>query len=176
MPQPTDCQETAGGRVRLTTLDQWLWALLLAPLAAPFVLVPLGFVVWGVARLAEDYAAAVRAPARPAPWWDWPWGWPGAKATEALHVAFGGPPLSDLSPFGPWPWHLADWFEVAGRALTALCLDGLVALLPLILASWAVAVVMAAVRGCRAKHRFARGGGDTGHRTLVPDSGDDDGK
>ena len=103
---------TARERTRLSALD----AVLLAPLAAPFFLLPLGLLVWGVARLATDYVAAVRAPAAAVAWWRWPWGWPGPRVVEALHTGFGAHPVSDLALSGPWPWHLADSFEVAAEA------------------------------------------------------------
>ena len=130
---------TARERTRLSALD----AVLLAPLAAPFFLLPLGLLVWGVARLATDYVAAVRAPAAAVAWWRWPWGWPGPRVVEALHTGLGAHPVSDLALSGPWPWHLADSFEIAGRALMALCVDGLVALPPLYLAVWVIAAALA---------------------------------
>ena len=127
-------------RTRCSTLD----ALLLTPLAASFLLPPLGLLVWGLAHLAERYVATVRAPAAPMAWWQWPWGWPGPRMAEALHTALGGSPLSGLSPWGSW--HPADSFEVVSRALTAVAIDGLVALLPLVLVSWTAAAVLAVVR------------------------------
>ena len=147
-----DGPRTARERTRLSALD----AVLLAPLAAPFFLLPLGLLVWGVARLATDYVAAVRAPAAAVAWWRWPWGWPGPRVVEALHTGFGAHPVSDLAFSGPWPWRLAASFEIAGRALMALCVDGLVALLPLVLALWATAAVLAVVAAqARTKARWS---------------------
>lgn len=147
-----DRARVPGERARFSALD----AVLQAPLAAPFFLLPLGLLVWGIARLAVRYVDAVRFPAPPVAWWQWPWGWPGPRVVETLHTALGGLPVSDLSPSGPWPRHMSDAFEVAGRALMALSIDGLVALLPLIVALWTIAAVLAvaAVRA-RTKARWS---------------------
>lgn len=127
---------------RLSTLD----AVLLAPLAAPFVLPPLAVGIWGLARLASRYVERVQAPPAPAAWWEWPWGWPGARVVEALHVAMGLPAAPDLFHFDRSPWHLVPWTNAAGRAFMALSVDCLVALMPAVAASWAIAGLLALAR------------------------------
>lgn len=112
---------------RLSTLD----ALLLLPLAAPFLLPPLGLLGWGAYRIGAGYVAALHAPAAPASWWQWPWGWPGARLVEAIHGALGLPPASDFSFSNPV--HLFADLSVVDRALMALFANGVVALLPLCL-------------------------------------------
>jgi len=82
---------------RLSILD----ALLLAPLAAPFLLPPIGLLGWVGYRIGAGYVAALQTPAAPASWWQWPWGWPGARLVEAIHGALGLWPASDFSFSNP---------------------------------------------------------------------------
>ena len=135
--------QTTRGRTHLSTLD----ALLLAPLAAPFVLIPLGLLAWGVTQLSVGYVATIHAPAVPIVWWQWPWGWPGARLVEAAYAAFGFPASSDFS-FTSFSFtgllRLWEDFDVADRALIALIINCVVAFLPLQLVGLLAAVVMRA--------------------------------
>ena len=93
----TPAHQSTQGQPRLSTLD----ALLLAPLAAPFVLPPLALLGWGGYRIGAGYVATLRAPATPVSWWQWPWGWPGVRLAEGVCAALGLPPASDFSFSSP---------------------------------------------------------------------------
>ena len=140
-----DNPQTTRGRTDFSALD----ALLLAPLAAPFVLIPLGLLTWGIAQLSVDYVATIHAPAVPIGWWRWPWGWPGARLVEAAYAAFGLPASSAFSFLSPL--RLSDDFDVAARALTALGINCVVAVLPLDLVGLLAAAVMKACLWMRAR-------------------------
>lgn len=119
--------QTTEGRPPLSTLD----AVLLAPLAAPFLLPPLALLGWGAYRIGAGYFAALHAPATPAAWWQWPWNWPGARLVEAIAGALGLPPAADFSFSNPL--HLFADLAVIDRALMALFANGIIALIPLFL-------------------------------------------
>lgn len=124
---------------RLSTLD----ALLLAPLAAPFVLPPLALLGWGGYRIGAGYVATLRAPATPVSWWRWPWDWPGVRLVEGVYAALGLPPASVFSFSNPL--HLIADLAVIDRALMALLANGVIALVPLYLFAL---LVGGAVRAC----------------------------
>ncbi len=132
-------RQTTEGRPRLSTLD----AVLLAPLAAPLILPPLGLLGWAAYRISAGYVAALHAPVAPASWWQWPWGWPGARLVEAIHAALGLPPASDFSLSNPL--HLFADLAVIDRALMAIFINGIIALIPLFLL---VLPSLAAVKAC----------------------------
>ena len=133
------------GPPRFSTLD----ALLLAPLAAPFLLPPLGLLGWGADQIGAGYVAALHAPVTPVSWWQWPWGWPGARLVEAIHGALGLPPASDLSFSNPS--HLLGDLALVNRGLMALLANKVIALIPLYLPAL---LIGGAVKACfRARAR-----------------------
>lgn len=133
---------------QFSTLD----VVLLAPLAAPLVVLPLGMLAWGVYRFGAGYAAAVHATAAPAARWDWPWCWPGARAVEAFYAALGLPPASNFSFMNPLR-PFSD-LEVIDRALMALFVNGIIAALPLWLAVLLIGALVRA-RRCASARRSA---------------------
>ena len=135
----TPAHQSTQGQPRLSTLD----ALLLAPLAAPFVLPPLALLGWGGYRIGAGYVATLRAPATPVSWWQWPWDWPGVRLVEGVYAALGLPPASDFSFSNPL--HLVANLTVIDRALMALLANGVIALVPLYLLAL---LVGGAVKAC----------------------------
>lgn len=126
---------TTPGPPRFSSLD----ALLLAPLATPFLLPPLGLLGWVGYRIGAGYVAALQAPAAPASWWQWPWSWPGVRLVEAIHGALGLPSASDF-PFSN-PLHLIADLAVIDQALMAFLVNGVIALIPLCLVALLIGAV-----------------------------------
>lgn len=110
---------------RFTALD----AILLAPLAAPFIALPLGLMGWGLYGFGTGYVTAIHTPAAQVAWWQWPWDWPGARIVEAFYSMCGALPASEASFSNPL--HLFVGLDLIDRAGSASAIDCLIALLPL---------------------------------------------
>lgn len=119
--------DPAADRSGLSTID----AVLMGPFLMPFYLPPLGLLSWGAYRLTANYLTAIPAPAVPIEWWQWPWGWPGARLVEALCAALGLPAASELSFSNPML--LFTDVEIFLRAILALLANCVVTLIPLYL-------------------------------------------
>ena len=141
----TSAHQSTQGQPRLSTLD----ALLLTPLAAAFVLPPLALLGWAAYRIGAGYVAALRAPATPMSWWQWPWDWPGARLVEAILGALGLAPASDFSFSNPV--RLFDDLAVVNRALVALFANGIIALVLLSLLAVLSGIAVMIRRWARAR-------------------------
>ena len=110
-----------------------LGAILLTPLAAPFILPPLVLAAFGIVELTMAYPAAAQSPPTDWAWWQWPWGWPGARLVETFYVGLGSA-----------PGH--GGIETVHRAVVGFAVNGFIALAPLNLGLLTVAVLLRAWR------------------------------
>jgi hypothetical protein len=115
------------------------------PSACPCAIIPALLIGWPIGGAlgalaivalpyASDAYAAAAAPAGPFAWWEWPWGWPGVRMTEAHFTAMG------FSPAQPFSW--MHPMEGIMRWPLALGINLAVLLLPLWLVSAAAGAVI----------------------------------